>query len=61
MKPAIYKVSEEPDALPEAPSSRASLTDSIVSRFLTLRDQTLISILLDWTLICVFIPNNRYS
>ena len=31
VKPAIYKVSEEPAPLAEAPSSRASLTNSTVS------------------------------
>jgi len=32
VKPAIYKVSEEPAPLAEAPSSRASLTNSTVSQ-----------------------------
>lgn len=31
MKPAIYKVSEDPAAFAKAPSSRTSLTDSAVS------------------------------
>lgn len=34
VKPAIYKVSEEPAPLAEAPSSRASLTNSTVSSYL---------------------------
>ncbi|EPY77403.1 general transcription factor 3C polypeptide 2 isoform 1 [Camelus ferus] len=37
MKPAIYKVSEEPATLAEAPSSRASLTDSTVQCVATLQ------------------------
>lgn len=44
MKPAIYKVSEEPAVLAEAPSSRTSFTDSVVCLLLTLKN---LSILLD--------------